>query len=116
MDFKLIRSAFLLAGDYLQKGTGNCLQCYASSADSSGFCCSDCADQAFADDLKSYLRDDLNDAKCIGTKSSPVGSPRQRAFCGRMCGHKKKNTGADAKSDPDSCINQALRRWKCRCS
>jgi DNA-binding ferritin-like protein len=54
--------------------------------------------------------------KCKGTKSSPVGSPRQRAFCGRMCGHRKKNTKNKGKKDPDSCINQALRRWKCRCS
>ena len=53
--------------------------------------------------------------KCIGTKSSPVGSPRQRAFCKRMCGHKKKNTKNKAKKNKDSCINKALRRWKCRC-
>jgi DNA-binding ferritin-like protein len=54
--------------------------------------------------------------KCKGTESSPVGSPRQRAFCGRMCGHRKKNTKSKGKKDPDSCINQALRRWKCRCA
>jgi DNA-binding ferritin-like protein len=54
--------------------------------------------------------------KCKGTEFSPVGSPRQRAFCGRMCGHRKKNTKGKGKKDPDSCINQALRRWKCRCS
>ena len=54
--------------------------------------------------------------KCKGTESSPVGSPRQRAFCGRMCKHRVKNTGSKKKKDPDSCINQSLRRWKCRCS
>jgi hypothetical protein len=54
--------------------------------------------------------------KCEGTESSPVGSPRQRAFCGRMCGHRKRNTKNDAKKNPDSCINQSLRRWKCRCA
>ena len=53
---------------------------------------------------------------CEGTESSPVGSPRQKSFCDRMCGHKKKNTKGKTKKDPDSCINQALRRWKCRCS
>lgn len=54
--------------------------------------------------------------KCKGTESSPVGSPRQRAFCGRMCGSRKKNTKSKGKKDPDSCINQSLRRWKCRCA
>jgi DNA-binding ferritin-like protein len=54
--------------------------------------------------------------KCKGTESSPVGSPRQKSFCGRMCGHKKRNTKSKTKGDPDSCINQALRRWKCRCA
>lgn len=54
--------------------------------------------------------------KCKGTKSAPVGSPKQRSFCARHCGHKKKNTGTKTKKDPDSCINQGLRRWKCRCA
>lgn len=54
--------------------------------------------------------------KCKGTKSSPVGSPKQKAFCKRHCGHKKKNTGKEKQKDPDSCINRGLRRWKCRCA
>lgn len=54
--------------------------------------------------------------KCKGYKKSPVGSPRQRSFCRRMCGMRKKNTGAKTAGDPDSCINQSLRRWRCRCS
>ena len=54
--------------------------------------------------------------KCKGTKSSPVGSPRQRSFCKRMCGMRRVNTGSKTAKDPDSCINQALRRWRCRCS
>jgi DNA-binding ferritin-like protein len=53
--------------------------------------------------------------KCEGTKKAPVGSPKQKSFCDRMCGHKKKNTKSKTKKDPDSCINKALRRWKCRC-
>lgn len=57
----------------------------------------------------------LNEKKCVGKVSAPVGSPRQRSFCKRMCGHKKKNTSKDVAEDPDSCIRQALRRWKCRC-
>lgn len=58
---------------------------------------------------------DTNDAKCIGTKHSPVGSPRQRAFCARHCGMKKKLTSPEVAKDPESCINKGLRRWKCRC-
>jgi hypothetical protein len=58
---------------------------------------------------------DVNDAKCIGTKHSPVGSPRQRAFCARHCGMKKKLTSKEVANDPESCINKGLRRWKCRC-
>ncbi len=57
-----------------------------------------------------------NKPKCKGNKKAPVGSPRQNSFCKRMCSHKKKNTKSKTKKDPDSCINQALRRWKCRCS
>lgn len=59
--------------------------------------------------------EDTNEAKCIGTKHSPVGSPRQRAFCARHCGMKKKRTSKEVADDPDSCINKGLRRWKCRC-
>ena len=59
---------------------------------------------------------DTNEAKCTGYKSSPVGSPRQRAFCKRHCGMKKKLTSKKVADDPESCINKGLRRWKCRCS
>jgi len=58
---------------------------------------------------------DTNEAKCIGTKSAPVGSPKQRAFCKRHCGMKKKLTSKKVADDPESCINKGLRRWKCRC-
>jgi len=61
------------------------------------------------------LDGDVNEANCKGYKKSPVGSPRQRAFCKRHCGMKKKLTGKKKAKDPDSCINQGLRRWKCRC-
>jgi hypothetical protein len=33
-----------------------------------------------------------------------------------MCGHKKKNTGSATKNDPNSRVNKALRRWRCKCS
>lgn len=52
--------------------------------------------------------------KCKGKKSAPVGSPRQRSFCARMTGMLKKRTSPDVARDPDSCIRQALRRWKCK--
>jgi hypothetical protein len=58
---------------------------------------------------------DTNEAKCIGTKHSPVGSPRQRAFCKRHCGMKKKLTSKEVANDPESCINKGLRRWRCHC-
>ena len=58
----------------------------------------------------------LCEKKCKGSKKAPVGSPRQRSFCRRMCGHRKKNTGTKAAKNKDSCINQSLRRWRCRCS
>ena len=54
--------------------------------------------------------------KCKGYMKAPVGSPRQRSFCSRMCGMRKKNTSSETAKDPDSCINQSLRRWRCRCS
>lgn len=59
---------------------------------------------------------DSNEAKCTGYKKAPVGSPKQRAFCKRHCGMKKKLTSKEVAKDPDSCINKGLRRWKCRCS
>tara|TARA_R110000824_G_scaffold34918_2_gene110199 strand:+ start:1870 stop:2814 length:945 start_codon:yes stop_codon:yes gene_type:complete len=40
---------------------------------------------------------------------------RRKSFCARMCGMKKKNTGAKGKRDPDSRINKALRKWDCNC-
>ena len=58
---------------------------------------------------------DSNEAKCIGFKKAPVGSPKQRAFCKRHCAMKKKLTSKKVADDPDSCINKGLRRWKCRC-
>ena len=67
-------------------------------------------------DKSHELNSDTNDAKCKGTKHSPVGSPRQRSFCARHCGMKKKLTSKEVADDPDSCINQGLRRWKCRCN
>lgn len=40
---------------------------------------------------------------------------RQKSFCKRMCGMKKKRTSAKTANDPNSKINAALRVWGCRC-
>ena len=45
----------------------------------------------------------------------PEGGSRKKSFCARMCGMKKKLTGSKAANDPNSRINKALRKWKCRC-
>ncbi len=50
------------------------------------------------------------------SKMSEKTKSRRKAFCGRMCGHKKKNTSSKTANDPKSKINAALRVWKCRCS
>ena len=43
------------------------------------------------------------------------GTARGRKFCGRMCGMKKKRTGKEGQNDPNSRINKALRKWRCKC-
>jgi hypothetical protein len=50
-------------------------------------------------------------------KKNPKGKAagRRKSFCARMCGMKKKNTGAKGKRDPDSRINKSLRKWDCNC-
>ena len=52
------------------------------------------------------------------TESKPTGKrkARKKSFCARMCGMKKKRTGRATANDPNSRVNKALRRWKCRCS
>jgi len=79
--------------------------------------CTDCNDiHCCMNYAKTHEMDaDTNEAKCIGTKHSPVGSPRQRAFCARHCGMKKKLTSKKVADDPESCINKGLRRWRCHC-
>ena len=49
------------------------------------------------------------------TESNPKGKKlaRKKSFCARMCGMKKKRTGAKGKRDPKSRINKSLRKWKC---
>ena len=48
-------------------------------------------------------------------KKGGKAAGRRKSFCSRMCGMKKKRTGAKGKRDPDSRINKALRKWNCNC-
>ena len=49
-------------------------------------------------------------------KKGSKKAKRRKSFCKRMCGMKKKKTGAKTKRDPNSRINKALRKWNCRCT
>jgi hypothetical protein len=51
------------------------------------------------------------------TESNPKGkrANRRKSFCARMCGMKSRRTGAEGRRDPNSRINKALRKWRCRC-
>ena len=54
--------------------------------------------------------------KTAVTEKNPTGKRAQRRknFCSRMGGMKKRLTSAKTARDPDSRINKALRRWRCR--
>jgi len=66
----------------------------------------------------SYNKETGGNLQAPVTESNPTGKrkKRRKSFCARMCGMKKKNTGSEAKKDPDSRINKSLRRWKCKCA
>ena len=46
---------------------------------------------------------------------SDKAAGRRDSFRARMCGMKKKLTGAAAAADPNSRINKALRKWDVKC-
>ena len=50
------------------------------------------------------------------TEKNPKGkrANRRSAFCRRMSGMKSKLTSSKTARDPDSRINKALRRWRCK--
>jgi len=56
--------------------------------------------------------------KMAVTEKNPKGksASRRKSFCARMCGMKKRLTSAKTANDPNSRINKALRKWRCRCS
>jgi|TARA_R100001082_G_scaffold25826_2_gene12787 hypothetical protein len=55
--------------------------------------------------------------KMAVTEKNPKGksASRRKSFCARMCGMKKRLTSAKTANDPNSRINKALRKWRCRC-
>ena len=55
--------------------------------------------------------------KTAVTEAKPTGKrkARRKSFCSRMCGMKNRLTSAKTARNPDSRINKALRKWKCRC-
>ena len=65
----------------------------------------------------SYNRATGGNLKAPVTKKNPKGKAKKRraSFCARMCGMKKRLTGAKTKNDPNSRINKALRKWRCKC-
>lgn len=46
---------------------------------------------------------------------SDADAQRRENFRSRMCGMKKKLTGAATAADPNSRINKALRKWDVKC-
>lgn len=46
-------------------------------------------------------------------RPQPEGGPRKDRFCARMKGMKSKLTSPETARDPDSRINESLRKWKC---
>jgi len=66
----------------------------------------------------SYNKSTGGNLKAPVTEKNPKGdrAERRKSFCARMCGMKKKLTSAKTRNDPNSRVNLALKKWKCRCS
>tara|TARA_R110002020_G_scaffold348553_1_gene562144 strand:+ start:379 stop:693 length:315 start_codon:yes stop_codon:yes gene_type:complete len=47
-------------------------------------------------------------------KKGSKAAKRRAAFCKRMRGLKRKLTGKKKRNDPNSRVNKALRKWKCK--
>ena len=59
-------------------------------------------------------RDSYNKATGGNLKApQPEGGSREKSFCARMGGMKKKLTSSKTANDPNSRINKALRKWNC---
>jgi len=67
--------------------------------------------------VKAYRRENPGSKlQTAVTEKKPKGkrAKRRSSFCSRMRGMKSKLTSAKTARDPDSRINKALRRWRCR--
>ena len=67
--------------------------------------------------VKAYRRENPGSKlQTAVTEKNPKGkrAGRRKNFCSRMKGMKDKLTSAETARDPDSRINRALRRWRCR--
>jgi len=67
--------------------------------------------------VKAYRRENPGSKlQTAVTEKNPKGkrAGRRKNFCSRMKGMKDKLTSAETARDPDSRINKALRRWRCR--
>lgn len=67
--------------------------------------------------VKAYRRENPGSKlQTAVTEKKPKGkrAARRKSFCSRMSGMKKRLTSAKTARDPDSRINRALRRWRCR--
>jgi len=67
--------------------------------------------------VKAYRRENPGSKlQTAVTEKKPKGkrAKRRANFCRRMKGMKSKLTSAETARDPDSRINKALRRWRCR--
>ena len=67
--------------------------------------------------VKAYRRENPGSKlQTAVTEKKPKGkrAKRRASFCRRMKGMKSKLTSAKTARDPDSRINKALRRWRCR--
>ena len=47
-------------------------------------------------------------------KPGSKAAVRRKSFCARMKGMKRKLTSSKTANDPNSRINKALRKWRCR--
>jgi hypothetical protein len=65
----------------------------------------------------SYNKKTGGNLKAPVTKKNPKGKAKSRrsSFCARMCGMKKRLTGAKTANDPNSRINLSLKKWRCKC-
>lgn len=65
--------------------------------------------------IRKYNKATGSKLKTAVTEKSPTGkrASRRKSFCARMKGMKKKRTSSKTAKNPNSRINQSLKRWRC---